>query len=69
MEGDKISTRMKNTIEEILGRCESGKGNDLPSISGTWWTAYNGVNEWLGYHRGHNQQNRLNSLWFAYAPN
>jgi phage/plasmid-like protein (TIGR03299 family) len=67
--GDKISTRMKNTIEEILGKCESGKGNDLPSVRGTLWTAYNGFNEWLAYDRGHNQQNRLNSLWFGDSAN
>lgn len=64
-----LSTRMKNTIQEIIGRCESGMGNNLPSISGTYWAAYNGLNEWLGYHRGHNQQNRLNSLWFGDSAN
>jgi phage/plasmid-like protein (TIGR03299 family) len=69
VEGDKISTRMKNTIEEILSKCESGKGNDLPSVRGTLWTAYNGLNEWLAYQRGHNQQNRLNSLWFGDSAN
>lgn len=69
VEGEKISTRMKNTIEEILGKCESGKGNDLPSVRGTLWTAYNGFNEWLAYDRGHNQQNRLNSLWFGDSAN
>lgn len=69
VEGDKISTRMKNTIEEILGKCEFGKGNDLPSVRGTLWTAYNGFDEWLAYDRGHNQQNRLNSLWFGDSAN
>ena len=69
VEGDKISTRTANIIEAILGKCESGKGNDLPSVSGTYWTAYNGVNEWLAYDRGHNQQNRLNSLWFGDSAN
>jgi phage/plasmid-like protein (TIGR03299 family) len=69
VEDDKISTRMENTIKEIMGRCESGKGNDLPSVRGTLWTAYNGVNEWLAYERGHNQQNRLNSLWFGDSAN
>ena len=69
VEDDKISTRMKNTIEEILGKCESGKGNDLPSVRGTLWTAYNGFNEWLAYDRGHNEQNRLNSLWFGDSAN
>jgi phage/plasmid-like protein (TIGR03299 family) len=68
-EGKESSTRMENTIKDIIGRCESGKGNDLPSVRGTLWTAYNGLNEWLSYERGHNQQNRLNSLWFGESAN
>jgi phage/plasmid-like protein (TIGR03299 family) len=59
------STRTSNTISEITRLYESGKGNDLPSIRGTWWAAYNGVSEWLSYQRGRNPQNRLNSLWFG----
>ena len=68
-EGKESSTRMENTIKDIIGRCESGKGNDLPSVRGTLWTAYNGLNEWLSYERGHSQQNRLNSLWFGESAN
>jgi phage/plasmid-like protein (TIGR03299 family) len=59
------STRMSNTIAEIIGLAESGQGNTLLSVSGTYWTAYNGVTEWLGYSRGRGQENRLNSLWFG----
>jgi phage/plasmid-like protein (TIGR03299 family) len=59
------STRMSNTIVEIIGLAESGQGNTLPSVSGTYWTAYNGVTEWLGYSRGRSQENRLNSLWLG----
>ncbi len=69
VEDDNISTRMKNNIQEILGKCESGKGNDLPSVSGTYWTAYNGVTDWLSHLRGNNQENRLNSLWFGDSAN
>ena len=43
----------------------AGRGNEMPSVSGTLWTAYNGVSEWLGYERGTSQGNRLNSLWFG----
>lgn len=68
-EDEPISARMQNTIREIIGKCEFGKGNDLPSVRGTYWTAYNGVNEWLGYQRGKNQQNRMNSLWFGDSAN
>ncbi|NBT35903.1 MAG: alpha/beta hydrolase, partial [Betaproteobacteria bacterium] len=32
---------------------------------GTWWTAYNGITEYLSYERGHNGNTRLNSLWFG----
>jgi phage/plasmid-like protein (TIGR03299 family) len=59
------STRLKNIMEEIVGLAEAGRGNNLPSVSGSLWTAYNGVSEWLGYQRGNSQDNRLNSLWFG----
>jgi Domain of unknown function (DUF932) len=58
------STRLKNIMEEVVGLAEAGRGNALPSVSGTLWTAYNGVSEWLGYQRG-SSENRLNSLWFG----
>lgn len=60
-----VSTRTKNVIEEIVRLAEVGRGNDLPSVRGTLWTAYNGVSEWLTYNRGHSGDNRLNSLWFG----
>ena len=63
------STRLKNTMQEIIGLCESGRGNTLPSVSGTYWTAYNGINEYLGYQRGNSESNRLNSLWFGDSAN
>jgi phage/plasmid-like protein (TIGR03299 family) len=59
------STRSKNIVEEIVRLAESGRGNDLPSIRGTYWSAYNGVSEWLTYSRGRSEDNRLNSLWFG----
>jgi phage/plasmid-like protein (TIGR03299 family) len=62
-------TRMKNIIEEIVGLAEAGRGNDLPSVRGTYWTAYNGFSEWLSYSRGRSQENRLNSLWFGDSAN
>jgi hypothetical protein len=68
-DGQKASTRTQNTIAQIIGLCESGRGNTLPSVSGTYWTAYNAVSEWLSYSRGRNQDNRLNSLWFGDSAN
>ena len=60
---------MNNMIDEIMGLCESGKGNALPSIKNTLWSSYNGVTEWLGYQRGNSENNRLNSLWFGDCAN
>jgi phage/plasmid-like protein (TIGR03299 family) len=68
-DGQELGTRTLNTMQQIIDLCESGRGNNLPSISGTYWMAYNGVSEWLSYKRGRNQQNRLNSLWFGDSAN
>lgn len=49
----KPSARITNIMEDMISLCEQGKGNTLPAVRGTLWTAYNGVAEWLTYHRGH----------------
>jgi phage/plasmid-like protein (TIGR03299 family) len=59
------SSRLRNLMDEIVGLAEAGRGNNLPSIRGTYWSAYNGVSEWLTYNRGRSVDNRLNSLWFG----
>lgn len=59
------STRMKNIIDGIVRLAETGRGNDLPSIRGTYWSAYNGVSEWLTHERGRSADTRMNSLWFG----
>jgi phage/plasmid-like protein (TIGR03299 family) len=60
-----VSEREKNILDEVIGLCESGKGNNLPSVRGTYWSAYNGVTEYLSYNKGRNEDNRLNALWFG----
>jgi phage/plasmid-like protein (TIGR03299 family) len=70
IDGDQdISARTTNIVEEIVRLAEAGRGNDLPSVRGTYWTAYNGVSEWLTYNRGRSGENRLNSLWFGDSAN
>ncbi len=64
-----VSERQKNILEEVLELCETGKGNNLPSVRGTYWSAYNGVTEYLSYVNGRNEDNRLNSLWFGQNAN
>ncbi len=43
VEDDQPSTRTKNVMDEIIGLCESGRGNTLPSVRGSYWSSYNGV--------------------------
>lgn len=64
-ENGELSVRNKNIIESVLEKCEYGMGNNNPAVSGTWWTAYNGITEYLTYERGRNNSTRLNSLWFG----
>ena len=66
---DDVSSRMKNIMEQIVGLTEAGVGNDLPSVRGTYWAAYNGVSEYLTHQHGRNESNRLNSLWFGTNAN
>lgn len=60
-----VSTKTKNILEKVFENIFKGYGNDLPGVSGTWWAAYNGVNQYLNYENGRNANNRLNSLWFG----
>lgn len=60
-----ISTRKVNICKEIFELIDSGIGQDIPGVRGTWWGAYNGVTQYLNYSKGNNSDNRLNSLWFG----
>jgi phage/plasmid-like protein (TIGR03299 family) len=55
----------ESVVDQVIALCESGKGNNLLAVRGTYWSAYNGVTEWLSYQRGRSPGNRLNSLWFG----
>jgi phage/plasmid-like protein (TIGR03299 family) len=64
-DGQEPGARTRAVLEAVTALCESGRGNALPSVRGTWWAAYNGVSEWLAYQRGRSPDNRLNGLWFG----
>lgn len=55
----------KKIIPRVTALFEQGRGNDLPGVKGTAWAAYNAVTEYLGYERGKDQGQRLDSLWFG----
>lgn len=56
-------------IQAIMNAANVGKGNDMESIRGTLWAAYNGVTEFLGYEFGRTQDSRLDSLWWGTNAN
>lgn len=59
---DKLYKNTKATIIELF---EHGKGTEINGVRGTYWGAYNSVTEWLDYHKGHNENNRLNSVLYG----
>lgn len=52
-------------VKAVEENMEAGRGTENAASRGSWWTAYNAVNEHLNYSRGHNPDTRLNSLWFG----
>lgn len=65
----------EGTIEDVNSRVlskivplfEKGRGNDMASIKGTYWAAYNAVTEYLQYERGSSNESRFDSVWFGSA--
>jgi phage/plasmid-like protein (TIGR03299 family) len=57
--------RADKLFNKILPLFETGRGNDLPGVAGTMWSALNSVSEYLTWERGRNVDNRLDSLWFG----
>lgn len=63
-----IKTRTRNIMDDILTRI-NGPKQSAAGVSGTWWAAYNGFNEYLNYGKGRTTDNRLDSLWFGQNAN
>lgn len=60
-----LSGRTRNIVERIVGLAEAGRGNDLASVRGTYWAAFNGLTEWTSHERGRSAGSRLDSLWYG----
>jgi phage/plasmid-like protein (TIGR03299 family) len=60
-----LTTRSANTLAAVMENINTGRGNRIPSIIGTWWAAYNGITEYLSYGRGRSEDTRLNAAWFG----
>jgi phage/plasmid-like protein (TIGR03299 family) len=63
--GDLGSLSNKKILEAVVPLFEKGRGNDMAEIKGTYWAAYNAVNEYLQYERGSDNSNRMDNMWFG----
>jgi phage/plasmid-like protein (TIGR03299 family) len=57
-----LSTRTKNTINNIVDLIDH---EYQKTALGSWWAAYNSVNQYLNYDASRNANNRMGSLWFG----
>jgi phage/plasmid-like protein (TIGR03299 family) len=55
----------RDVLPKVVELFENGRGAQLPGVRGTYWAAYNAVNEYLGYAKGNDQQARLDKYWFG----
>lgn len=63
--GNLESLSNKRILESVIPLFEKGRGNDMNGIKGTYWAAYNAVNEYLQYERGDEVSTRMDSMWFG----
>lgn len=65
---EKIVAEVKSRRAACEKLAEVGRGNELPGIRGSLWTAYNGVTEWADHRmRFTSAHQRFNSLFFGEA--
>lgn len=62
---ERYEMRLNKMTEDITRLFESGRGNNLKSVRGTYWALYNGVTEYLSYEAGKSADTRLHKLWFG----
>lgn len=62
---EELDEKGSRVMAKILPLFEKGRGNDLDGVKGTYWAAYNAVNEYLQYERGSEAAARLDSMWFG----
>jgi phage/plasmid-like protein (TIGR03299 family) len=60
-----LAQTQKDRRESLRLYCE-GMGNDLEGVRGTLWAAYNGVTEYLDFHRtAYGDGKWLENIWFG----
>ncbi len=57
--------RKSPVYDSVKKLFETGRGNDLRSVRGTLWAAYNAVTEYVSYERGEDRARRVDGMWFG----
>lgn len=61
---EEISTRTSNMLDLIIGNMDN-PAQQIPGITGTYYSAYQSFNEYLCHTSGRNDDNRLYNIWFG----
>jgi phage/plasmid-like protein (TIGR03299 family) len=69
-DGQEISTRLLNQKGELLSLFENGKGNQIPEVRHSLWTAYNAATEYADHYKtiknlDKDPSNKLRNIWFG----
>ena len=72
--GKEKSMRVDNQMHELVSLFEHGEGNQMKTVRGTAWAAYNAVTEYVDHYRGvknieKDQTNKLKSIWMGSGAN
>src|SRR5208337_672433 len=67
---ERVYTRAKRQMQEDRDAArrlfESGRGNDIEGAAGTLWAAYNGVTEYVDFHKYKTGDGKwLETIWFG----
>jgi len=64
-EEKEITTRTQNILDKITRLSEYGMGTQLNGVANTYYSAMNGINEYLNHHAGRNTDTKAESLWLG----
>jgi phage/plasmid-like protein (TIGR03299 family) len=62
---NELSTRMANIVESVIETIETGIGQNVASTRGSYFWLWQGVNNFLNYKDGRNEENRFTNLMFG----
>ena len=66
---EKISTRKQNILDKVIGLAETGMGNHLDNVRGTFYASYNAITQYINHDMGRSADLRMESLWLGEGSN